>query len=198
MRCLMKKKTIVYLIVDFIIAICTGIISLKMPDNIINQGLKFTSITFGSLCFVILLVNLYKKFLKKDKSKLYLIISTILYVSFSILYTIIYFNSEYSNIIKSISIITFYASLIFLVFIYSTVFYLWISKRNLKNIIRALLILLLIMGLCLLFIIISKQLDVSTTLIAILNYLYISSILLLSVFIVILIFYKLVLPYNKK
>lgn len=198
MRCLMKKKTIVYLIVDFIIAICTGIISLKMPDNLINQGLKFTSITFGSLCFVILLVNLYKKFLKKDKSKLYLIISTILYVSFSILYTIIYFNSEYSNIIKSISIITFYASLIFLVFIYSTVFYLWISKRNLKNIIRALLILLLIMGLCLLFMIISKQLAVSTTLIAILNYLYISSILLLSVFIVILIFYKLVLPYNKK
>lgn len=194
----MKKKTIVYLIVDFIIAICTGIISLKMPDNLINQGLKFTSITFGSLCFVILLVNLYKKLLKKDRSKLYLIISTILYASFSILYTIIYFNSEYSNIIKSISIITFYASLIFLVFIYSTVFYLWISKRNLKNIIRALLILLLIMGLCLLFIIISKQLAVSTTLIAILNYLYISSILLLSVFIVILIFYKLVLPYNKK
>lgn len=194
----MKKKTIIYVIVNIILAILTGLLSIKAPDDLLATVSKYFSLTFAVLAFIILLISLYRRLVKKDISKSLLIISAISYVIFSIAYGVIIYAAIGGIILKMIFMILFYISLIMLILIYSSVFYFWIVKNNIKYIVRILVVLLTIVALCLAFTLISKHIEVSSILTLTLNFVYISSILILSSFLIIFIIYKLVLPNNKK
>lgn len=194
----MKKKTIIYVIINIILALFTGLLSVKVQYDTLATVSKYLSLTFGVLTFIILLNNLYKKLIKKDNSKSLMIISTIVYAVFSMIYGVIIYTAIGGTILQMTFMILFYISLVILILIYSSIFYFWISKDNIKYIIRMLVILLTIIALCLVFTLISKHITVSSLLILTLNFVYVSSILLLSAFMVIYIVHKLVLPIDKK
>lgn len=194
----MKKKTIVYVIVNIVLAILTGLLSIKAPDDLLATISKYFSLTFAVLAFIILLVNIYRRLVKKDISKSLLIISTIIYVVFSIAYGVAVYYTIGGFILKMILMIMFYVSLIALILVYSSIFYFWIVKNNIKYIIRILVVLLTIVALCLAFILISKHTQVSNLLLITLNFVYVTSILILSSFLIIFIVNKLVLPNKKK
>ena len=194
----MKKKTIIFVIVNIILAIFTGLLSMKAPNDLLSVVSKYFSLTFAVLTFIILLTSLYKRLLKKDISKFLLIISPLIYAVFSIAYGIIIYAAIGGIILKIIFMIMFYISLIILILIYSSIFYFWIVKNNIKYIVRILVVLLTIIGLCLAFTLISKHIEVSSILVLTLNFVYVSSILILSAFLIIFIVHKLVLPNNKK
>lgn len=194
----MRKKIILSLIINFVLFLCTGVIALKLNQSLVQTGFKYASITFAGLIFITLLIVLYKKLLKEDNSKFLLIFITIVYLVFSSIYEFTTYNNLTVGVFKNVIIALFYVSIITFVFIYSTVFYFWISQKKIKYIIRLLVILLLLLGLCLIFILISNHLNVSYVLMIILNFIYVSSILLLFSFMVIYIIHKLVLPGDKK
>lgn len=194
----MKKKTIVYVIVNIVLAILTGLLSIKAPDDLLATISKYFSLTFAVLAFIILLVNIYRRLVKKDISKSLLIISTIIYVVFSIAYGVAVYYTIGGFILKMILMIMFYVSLIALILVYSSIFYFWIVKNNIKYIIRILVVLLTIVALCLAFILISKHTQLSNLLLITLNFVYVTSILILSSFLIIFIVHKLVLPNKKK
>lgn len=194
----MKKKTIIYVVVNIILAILTGLLSIKAPDDLLATISKYFSLTFAVLAFIILLVNLYRRLVKKDISKFLIIISTLIYAAFSVAYGIIIYATIGGVILKIIFMIMFYISLIALILVYSSIFYFWIVKSNIKYIVRMLVTLLTIVALCLIFTLVSKHIDVSNILLITLNFVYVTSILLLSAFLIIFIVYKLVLPNNKK
>ncbi len=194
----MKKKTIIYVVVNIILAILTGLLSIKAPDDLLATISKYFSLTFAVLAFIILLVNLYRRLVKKDISKFLIIISTLIYAAFSVAYGIIIYATIGGVILKIIFMIMFYISLIALILVYSSIFYFWIVKSNIKYIVRMLVTLLTIVALCLIFTLVSKHIDVSNILLIILNFVYVTSILILSAFLIIFIVYKLVLPNNKK
>ncbi len=194
----MKKKTIIYVIINIILAILTGLLSFKVEDDLFATISKYFSLTFAALTFIILLTILYKKLVKKDNSKFLLIISTLFYAVFSTVYGVIIYTAIGGTILQMIFLIMFYISLIMLILIYSSIFYFWIVKNNIKYIIRILVILLTTIAMCLVFTLISKHIEVSSMLILTLNFVYVSSILILSAFLIIFIVHKLVLPNNKK
>jgi|GEM_PF-3250735 len=194
----MKKKTIIYVIVNIILAILTGLLSIKAPDDLLATISKYFSLTFAVLAFIILLVNLYRRLVKRDISKSLIIISTFIYAVFSIAYGIIIYAAIGGVILKIVFMIMFYISLIALILIYSSIFYFWIVKNNIKYIVRMLVTLLTIVALCLIFTLVSKHIDVSNILLITLNFVYVSSVLILSAFLIIFIVHKLVLPNNKK
>lgn len=194
----MKKKTIIYVVVNIILAILTGLLSIKAPDDLLATISKYFSLTFAVLAFIILLVNLYRRLVKRDNSKFLIIISTLIYAAFSVAYGIIIYAAIGGVILKIIFMIMFYISLIALILVYSSIFYFWIVKNNIKYIVRILVTLLTIVALCLIFTLVSKHIDVSNILLITLNFVYVTSILLLSAFLIIFIVYKLVLPNNKK
>jgi len=194
----MKKKTIMYVIVNIILAILTGLLSIKAPEELLATVSKYFSLTFAVLAFIILLTSLYRKLVKKNNSKFLIIISTIIYAVFSIAYGVIIYAGIGGITLKIIFMVLFYISLITLILVYSSIFYFWIVKNNIKYIVRILVTLLTIVALCLVFILISKHTEVSTMLTLTLNFVYVSSILLLSSFLIIFVVYKLVLPNNKK
>ena len=194
----MKKKTIIYVVVNIILAILTGLLSIKAPDDLLATISKYFSLTFAVLAFIILLVNLYRRLVKRDNSKFLIIISTLIYAAFSVAYGVIIYATIGGVILKIIFMIMFYISLIALILVYSSIFYFWIVKSNIKYIVRMLVTLLTIVALCLIFTLVSKHIDVSNILLITLNFVYVTSILLLSAFLIIFIVYKLVLPNNKK
>ena len=194
----MKKKTIIYVVVNIILAILTGLLSIKAPDDLLATISKYFSLTFAVLAFIILLVNLYRRLVKRDNSKFLIIISTLIYAAFSVAYGVIIYATIGGVILKIIFMIMFYISLIALILVYSSIFYFWIVKNNIKYIVRILVTLLTIVALCLIFTLVSKHIDVSNILLITLNFVYVTSILLLSAFLIIFIVYKLVLPNNKK
>lgn len=194
----MKKKTIIYVVVNIILAILTGLLSIKTPDDLLATISKYFSLTFAVLAFIILLVNLYRRLVKRDNSKFLIIISTLIYAAFSVAYGIIIYAAIGGVILKIIFMIMFYISLIALILVYSSIFYFWIVKNNIKYIVRMLVTLLTIVALCLIFTLVSKHIDVSNILLITLNFVYVTSILILSAFLIIFIVYKLVLPNNKK
>lgn len=194
----MKKKTIIYVVVNIILAILTGLLSIKAPDDLLATISKYFSLTFAVLAFIILLVNLYRRLVKRDNSKFLIIISTLIYAAFSVAYGVIIYAAIGGVILKIIFMIMFYISLIALILVYSSIFYFWIVKKNIKYIVRMLVTLLTIVALCLIFTLVSKHIDVSNILLIILNFVYVTSILILSAFLIIFIVYKLVLPNNKK
>ncbi len=194
----MKKKTIIYVVVNIILAILTGLLSIKAPDDLLATISKYFSLTFAVLAFIILLVNLYRRLVKRDNSKFLIIISTLIYAAFSVAYGVIIYATIGGVILKIIFMIMFYISLTALILVYSSIFYFWIVKSNIKYIVRMLVTLLTIVALCLIFTLVSKHIDVSNILLITLNFVYVTSILLLSAFLIIFIVYKLVLPNNKK
>lgn len=194
----MKKKTFIYVIVNTVLAILTGLLSIKAPDEMLATISKYFSLTFAVLAFIILLTSLYRRLVKKDISKSLLIISTLIYAVFSIIYGVIIYAAIGGIILKMIFMIMFYISLIILILVYSSIFYFWIVKNNTKYIIRILVVLLTIVALCLAFTLISKHTEVSSVLLITLNFVYVSSVLILSAFLIIFIVHKLVLPINKK
>lgn len=194
----MKKKTIIYVIVNIILAILTGLLSIKAPDDLLATISKYFSLTFAVLAFIILLVNLYRRLAKRDISKSLLIISTIIYAVFSMAYGVVIYYAIGCFILKLILMIMFYVSLIVLILVYSSIFYFWVVKKNIKYIIRILVVLLTMVALCLAFILISKHSQVSNLLLITFNFVYVTSILILSAFLIIFIVHKLVLPNNKK
>lgn len=198
MGCRMKKKTIIYVIANIILAIITGLLSIKTDYGMLTLICKYCSLTFAFIAFIILLVSLYEKLLKKDNSKLLLIICTACYVIFSIVYGVIIYTAIGGDLLRMCFMITFYISLISLIFTYSSVFYFWISKNNIKYIVRALVVLLVMIALCLIFTLISKHIQVSSMQVLIFNFIYVTSILLFSAFLITFIVNKLVLPIDKK
>ena len=104
-----------------------------------------------------------------------LIISTLFYAVFSTVYGVIIYTAIGGTILQMIFLIMFYISLIMLILIYSSIFYFWIVKNNIKYIIRILVILLTTIAMCLVFTLISKHIEVSSMLILTLNFVYVSS-----------------------
>lgn len=98
----MKKKTIIYVIVNIILAILTGLLSIKAPDDLLATISKYFSLTFAVLAFIILLVNLYRRLVKRDISKSLIIISTLIYAVFSIAYGIVIYAAIGGVILKII------------------------------------------------------------------------------------------------
>lgn len=194
----MGKKKITFLILNIVLAIITGLLSIKTNYELLTDISKYMSLTFGFMAFIILLIDLYEKLLKKDNSKSLLIISTIIYIVISIIYGFVLYEESGGNILQVSIMFCFYASLIILLIIYCSIFYLWISKSNTKYIIRTLVTLLVIIALCLIFTLISKQTVVNSLFAIMLNFVYLSSILILTSFIIIFIVYKLVLPTKLK
>lgn len=194
----MGKKKIIFLIVNVVLAIITGLLSVKTNYELLTDISKYMSLTFGFMAFIIMLINLYGKLLNKDNSRSLLIISTIIYIVISILYGFVLYEEIGGNILQGSIMLCFYASLIILLIVYCSIFYLWISKKNIKYIIRTLVTLLVIIALCLVFTLVSKKIEVSNLFAIMLNFIYLSSILILTAFIIIFIVYKLVLPTKEK
>jgi len=194
----MKNKTIMFVITNIFLSIFLGLLSLTIDNSLFATLARYISLTFTTFSFILLLNIIYKQLLKKDNSKKLLIISTLLYFIFSILYNIISYYMIGSNILQTSIMIIFYISLLFLLLTYCSVYYFWISKKNIKYIIRTLIILLLIIALCLIFNLIYNHIEISSIVILIVNYTYISMVLLLSAILITYIFRKLVLPIDKR
>ncbi len=194
----MGKKKIIFLILNIVLAIITGLLSIKTNYELLTDISKYMSLTFGFMAFILMLIYLYEKLLSKDNSKSLLIISTIIYIVISIIYGFVLYEEVGGNILQGSIMLCFYASLIMLLIVYCSVFYLWISKKNTKYIIKTLVTLLVIIALCLVFTLVSKKIEVSSLFAIMLNFIYLSSILILTAFIIIFIVYKLVLPIKEK
>lgn len=194
----MGKKKIIFLILNIVLAIITGLLSIKTNYELLTDISKYMSLTFGFMAFILMLIYLYEKLLSKDNSKSLLITSTIIYIVISIIYGFVLYEEVGGNILQGSIMLCFYASLIMLLIVYCSVFYLWISKKNTKYIIRTLVTLLVIIALCLVFTLVSKKIEVSSLFAIMLNFIYLSSILILTAFIIIFIVYKLVLPIKEK
>ena len=164
-----------------------GIISLFLIN--FNYGLnsKFIDLLIAVLAifdFSILVITFYKKVLvKKDITK-YLLITPIIYMVFSFLYFL-----SINNIIANFILFKFlfYISLILFLVIYSSIFYYFIENKKIKIIVNMLISLLVIIFISLLIVLISSYFDIPKLLLIISNYLSITSLFLLMIFLILLI-----------
>jgi hypothetical protein len=119
------------------------------------------------------------------------VLCTVLYV------IVIYFQIDSSALIN-IAMISFYLSLFISIIIYSAVFYLWLIKKKKGNIIRIIVLLLALVILCLSFNLVSHHLKVIDLIKITFNCIYTLVILILTVFLIIYIVHKLIVPTKIK
>ena len=63
----MGKKKIIFLILNIVLAIITGLLSIKTNYELLTDISKYMSLTFGFMAFIIMLIYLYEKLLNKDE-----------------------------------------------------------------------------------------------------------------------------------